>query len=279
METPKGNKVREKEEARWLGVWIDRERNFKGHIKRKMAATERAWESIKRAKGERRGMDPHGIRRMYVACVRSVMEYGAEVFWKGQKWVAEKMDALHKKAIRHFLDQPKTTPMEVLFIEGDIKPSEIRLDEKIRRAGMRAMGMKKGEGIREFWPVDRDRGREDEDDEEWQEEKWGESWEQENRSKSCIYQCAWVLKKWIGGKLRFEDPAGWGETEEVEKACKEVEKEIEKDTEEERRWQKERKRRRGEILMYTDASREEEGCVGVAVVVDHDKDEKTRVKR
>ena len=58
-----------------------------------------------------------------------------------------------------------------------------------------------------------------------------------------------------------------------------MEKEIEKDTEEERRWQKERKRRKGEILIYMDASREEEGNVGVAVVMDHDKDEKTRVKR
>lgn len=80
IEVEKGEWKQEAEVVRWLGVWIDRKMNFREHVKRKIKGGEKVAGGIMRLDRERRGIGVGNRRKMYIACARSTMDYGARVW-------------------------------------------------------------------------------------------------------------------------------------------------------------------------------------------------------
>lgn len=136
--------------TRWLGVWFDRKLSFKKHAKILAARASRTVAGIKALSNTTRGVRASLLRQATIACVISVLCYGAEAWWPGLtrpgrpgKTISNKVapQASHlgkilRKALLGVLPVYKTTPSAALHREAVIPPIEVTLDQ--RRLGLAA---------------------------------------------------------------------------------------------------------------------------------------------
>lgn len=93
-----GVRKKEKEMIKILGVWIDKEMNWKRHVTEKIGRGKRAANVMLRLGKGGKGMGVENMRTMYLRTVRTIMEYGAQAWWKGQKSFADRMDKANEQA-------------------------------------------------------------------------------------------------------------------------------------------------------------------------------------
>ena len=74
-----------------------------------------------------RGMSGEAVRSLYIACVRPIMEYGIEVWFRPT--IASQSQTLAKAqnvGLRRMLGAFRTTPVEIMEVEAGILPTKIR---------------------------------------------------------------------------------------------------------------------------------------------------------
>ena len=132
-----GIMVRPKRELRWLGVWLDRKLNFKGYVQKKVASATSAMHMLLRLLRSEWGLSATSGRQLYIACVTSICDYGAEIWFKNQKQYIEQFQKLQNKAIRKILGVFRTSPISPMEIEANLAPPELRIRQKIKRYAFR----------------------------------------------------------------------------------------------------------------------------------------------
>lgn len=123
LRLPKGGEKEEAKVVRWLGVWIDRGRNFKEHVRRKVASGKRVASVIRRLGSGGRGIGVGNARKMYIACARMTMEYGSRVWWRGQTNLAGSMDKADETAMRKPGGHYRSAPGAAIMVENDMRPT------------------------------------------------------------------------------------------------------------------------------------------------------------
>lgn len=73
------------EVQKFLGIWFDRKMNFKHLVQTKAVSALRAFTAISRLASTERGLSLQALRQPFQSCVATVSDFGAEVWWKGQK--------------------------------------------------------------------------------------------------------------------------------------------------------------------------------------------------
>ena len=69
--------------TRWLGIWFDQKLNFKAHACTLAGKTKQAAGGIQALANTVRGVKAPLLRQATIACVFSVLCYGAEAWWPG----------------------------------------------------------------------------------------------------------------------------------------------------------------------------------------------------
>ena len=137
--------------TRWLGIWFDRRLSFSKHCRTLAAKARQTAAGIKSLANTVRGASTRLLRQATVACVISVLCYGAEAWWPGrhrprnQTYISNRVDSalscldrVLREALRGTLPAYRTTPIPVLHRETAIPPMEIILDQKRAAARLRA---------------------------------------------------------------------------------------------------------------------------------------------
>ncbi|KAF7568929.1 Trichoplein multi-domain protein [Pyrenophora tritici-repentis] len=84
------------------------------------------------------GLSTHAIRQLYLACVTSVSDYGAQIYWQNQPYATKKLQSLHNLACRKTLGVFRTAPTVPTSLEASLLPPAIRLNSTIRNYASRA---------------------------------------------------------------------------------------------------------------------------------------------
>lgn len=103
---------------------------------------------LNRLANKEKGLSAHSLRQLYMACVVSVSDYGTEVFWKRQVYMADILQRLQNLALRVILGTFRTCPIAAMEMEAGLPPPAVRLNASIRKYAMRARRLPSNHPIR-----------------------------------------------------------------------------------------------------------------------------------
>jgi len=129
-----------KEGTRWLGMWLDDMLDLKDYTKMTLAKARRA-QNRARSLMNKKGLSTGSCQRIQVAAVQAVALYGAELWWRGQKDRAQKIQKVLNEAGRRVTRCVRTTPQGALMNDAELWPVEAFLKNRLRRYKMRQMMM------------------------------------------------------------------------------------------------------------------------------------------
>lgn len=145
---------------RWLGVFLDRQLNFKRHVAERCAAASRVAGHLRGLSGVKFGPPADSLRKVVIACVLPSATYGAEVWYWGRTkppanqtgpdvnsrdmGLVEKIQRCLDMGARAILPAYRTTPLPALGRDAGLPTARYALD-KIR-AGFAVRLLKVPEG-------------------------------------------------------------------------------------------------------------------------------------
>ncbi len=98
----------------------------------KIAAATRTLHSLFRLLNSEWGLNAKLEKQLYVACVISISDYEAEIWWNNQKSYLTKFRKLQNTALRKILSAFRTSSIEAMKIESGISSVKIQLDQKCK---------------------------------------------------------------------------------------------------------------------------------------------------
>jgi hypothetical protein len=116
--------------VRWIGIFFDRKLSFKHHVQVRLTATSRSFNTLHSLVRHETGLSPSATRTLYRACILSRSDFGAEIWWSGQKALEQKLQLQQNTALRRILNAFLSTPIIALHNEIAIPPVKIRLNHK-----------------------------------------------------------------------------------------------------------------------------------------------------
>ncbi|KAH8621199.1 hypothetical protein IG631_24142 [Alternaria alternata] len=93
---------------------------FKEHIAIRVSQARSAFNRLARLANIERGLSPHAIRQLYLACVTSVADYGSQLYWQSQSYANKLFQQLHNLACRKILGVFRTAPALPTSIEAGL---------------------------------------------------------------------------------------------------------------------------------------------------------------
>ncbi len=91
-------------------------------------------------------------RQLYMTCTNAISDYGSEIWWKNQKQFQNKLQKLQNIDLRKILETFKISSTAAMKIEANIKPVNIRLNQKNQNLGLRMLKMSKNHSTRRKIP-------------------------------------------------------------------------------------------------------------------------------
>jgi hypothetical protein len=119
--------------VRWIGIFFDRKRTFKYHVTTKVAAASYAFNALRSLVQHKTGLSPSATRLIYQACVTSRSDFGAEIWWQGQKNLEMTLQLQQNAALRRILNAFCSTPIMALHNEAALPPVAVRLTHKLHK--------------------------------------------------------------------------------------------------------------------------------------------------
>lgn len=134
---PNNDIVEHKDTVKWLGIYLDNQLSFKGHIATRVSQARSAFYRLGRLANIERGLSPYAIRQLYLVCVTSVADYGSQIYWRSQSCANKLLQSLHNLACRKILGVFRTAPALPTSIEASLPSPAIRLNTTIRNYAIR----------------------------------------------------------------------------------------------------------------------------------------------
>jgi len=140
--------IKSKTCVRWLEVWLNRKLNFKVHVQTKIATVTRTLHSLFRLMNSEWELNAKSGKQLYLACVTSISDYGAEIWWNNQKSYLVKFRKLQNAALRKILSVFRTSSIETMQIEVEISSMKVRLDQKCKNYAIQIVELPEKHSIR-----------------------------------------------------------------------------------------------------------------------------------
>jgi len=99
------------------------------------------------------GLSAKAGRQLYMACITSISDYGAEVWWKNQKTYQDMLQGLQNASLRKILGTFRTSPGAAMELEANIPPVQVRLNQKCRNYALRVTTLSEDHPIRQRTPT------------------------------------------------------------------------------------------------------------------------------
>ncbi|VVT49099.1 uncharacterized protein SAPINGB_P002103 [Magnusiomyces paraingens] len=128
------------DEAKVLGVILDRKLNFKPHISLKKEQAIQAINFITRLGGTTDGLTGFAFKLLYNSCIVPIISYGVGVWGNNPNTVKKMGNSIQLTqniALRRMLGAYRTTPIYILHREAGVLPLHIKLEDLARRAAHR----------------------------------------------------------------------------------------------------------------------------------------------
>jgi ribonuclease HI len=110
-----------------LGVYFDSPHlTFREHIRVIRTACLKRLQVLRALSSVKWGASRQLLRRIYVAFMRSKMEYGSTIFWDISKSLMRALETMQNSALRCIQGARRTTPIVSLQVEGFVAPLELR---------------------------------------------------------------------------------------------------------------------------------------------------------
>jgi ribonuclease HI len=136
-----GTKGGRRDIVRWIGVYFDRKLSFTHHVQLKLTAASRSLNALCSLVRHETGLSPSATRSLYRACIVSRSDFGAEIWWTGQKGLARKLQTQQNSALRRILNAFRSTPTLALHNEAALPPVSVRLHSKQRKYILRLLSL------------------------------------------------------------------------------------------------------------------------------------------
>jgi ribonuclease HI len=134
--------------VRWLGVWLDSKLTFKAHIEKRINLATAAFY---RAQRLQKGLGFRALRQLYRACVTTIADYGAPVWWKGQAQgtALGHLQRLQNLATTAMLGAYRGSPHKALELEAAVYPPEVRLEKACNLYAVRTLRFQKNHPVKQ----------------------------------------------------------------------------------------------------------------------------------
>jgi hypothetical protein len=113
---------------------------LKDHTKKTLAKARRAQNRVRSLMNNKR-LSPESCQRFQVAAVQAVALYGSELWWRGQKDGAQKVQKVWNEQGRRVTGCFRTTPQGALMNHAALRPAEALLNNRLWRYKMTEMIM------------------------------------------------------------------------------------------------------------------------------------------
>src|SRR6266480_3389424 len=143
------NRIFPQEIVRWLGVWFDRKLSFKYHVEKRIADASRMFYSMCRLANTERSLSFQAMRRLYIACVTSIADFGVPVWWKNQQFLLDKFDKLQNSALQKILGAFKNSPVSAMEIEAALPPTKVRFEKLCKNYALRILQMQDSHPVKQ----------------------------------------------------------------------------------------------------------------------------------
>jgi hypothetical protein len=134
-----------KEATKWLGVWLDSMLTLNDHTKKTLVKARRAQSRVQ-SLIVKKGLNPEGCQQIQIAAVQAVALYGAELWWKGQKNRAQRVQKILNEQGRRVTGCFRMTSQGALMNDAGLRPANVILNNRVRYYMMRQMMMPDASG-------------------------------------------------------------------------------------------------------------------------------------
>ena len=88
------------------------------------------------------------MRKLYIACITSIADYGVPIWWKNQVFLLDKFKKLQNQALRRMLGAFKNSPITTMEIEAGILPVSIRFEKICKNYALRILKMQENHPVK-----------------------------------------------------------------------------------------------------------------------------------
>lgn len=121
-----GRVLEQIDNIKYLGIWLDKGLRWGKHINEIWDKVQRFLSLLKVLAGSNWGVHPKHIRRLYVALLRSRMEYACFLYDSSTKTHLSKLDKVQNQALRIIGGFIRSTPIHVMESELCLPPLFVR---------------------------------------------------------------------------------------------------------------------------------------------------------
>ena len=121
-----GQVLKQVNTIRYLGVWFDVKLTFKEHIQKMIEKCKKGINVLKCLAGYNWGASGTSLKRIYIALIRSVFDYGCIVYRSTSKTHLNELDRMQAKSLRICCGAFRTSPVPSLKVETGEMPLHLR---------------------------------------------------------------------------------------------------------------------------------------------------------
>jgi hypothetical protein len=127
--------------VRWIGIFFDRKLTFKYHVSTKVAVATCTFNALRSLVRHEMGLSPSAMRLIYQAYVTSRSDFGAEIWWQGQKNLETTLQLQQNAALHRILNAFHSTPVRALHNEATLPPVAVWLIHKLPKYTLRLLSL------------------------------------------------------------------------------------------------------------------------------------------
>lgn len=121
-----GQAIEQVKEFRFLGVWFDAKLTWNEHIKKVHAKCKKILNVMRCLRGSEWGASRSALKKIYVALIRSVLDYGSAAYGSASKSSLKKLKVVQAQALRLCCGAFTSTPVSALQVEVGEMPLHLR---------------------------------------------------------------------------------------------------------------------------------------------------------
>ena len=156
LQLPTKESVQPARAVKWLGIIFDSKLSFRDHVSFRACKALAAFHRLSRLTNTSRGLSPDATRNLYLACIKSVSDYGSQVWFTGRKQdkLLKPLQLLQNKALRKILGAFRTTSIVAMESEAGLLPVKRRLELLNQKYCLRTLRLHRNHPVSHFLQKD-----------------------------------------------------------------------------------------------------------------------------
>ena len=144
--------IKQVNEVKFLGVTFDSELTFNKHINNIVESTKKTLNLLKAIKGTNWGASTKSMLMVYNACIRSRLDYGAQVFCCASDNALKKLQTIQYKALRIIGQVLSNTSGNSLEVEYNIMPLNYRRKLQMLKYNLKINALQTNHPVQDLTP-------------------------------------------------------------------------------------------------------------------------------